>query len=149
MRGAAWTLVGNHAGMEDVLQDAYIKAFSRLESLNDDAAFRSWLYRIVQATSIDYHRSHARTPQVPIEAAEATILHGPDTAIIAIRRSRLRDALARLTDEHRAVVVLVDGIGMEHREVAQFLDIAPGTVASRINRARKQLRTLLTEGEAQ
>ncbi len=141
MRRLAGRLVGA-VTMDDVLQDAYLKAFLRLDSFAGRSAFRTWLYSIVYRTCIDHLRTAGRRCEVELDE-NAVGLATDRMADRIVNRSALRQALADLSPDHAAVVLLVDGEGMKYEEVARVLDLAPGTVASRLNRARRQLRAVL------
>jgi len=151
MRGLAYRLLGSGDAMDDVLQDAYLKAFRSLHT-HDPAIgrFSPWMYRIVHSCAMDHHRRVARRPQIAMEITPAFASVDVDPSTIVARRTALRSALFELPAEQAAVVALVDGEGLSYDEVAETLDISPGTVGSRLNRARAALRqrlTSTTEGE--
>lgn len=147
MRGLAWQLLGDRVAMDDVLQDAYLKAFRSLGGFRQDAAFSSWLYRIVQTTCIDRHRRRARRPQVSLEVVADPRDHAADPATEVARRDALRSALGELPEDQMAAVLLVDAEGLSYAEAAEMLDVAAGTIASRVNRARTKLRMSLETGD--
>lgn len=146
MRGLAWQLLGDQTAMDDVLQDAYLKAFRNLGSFRSEAKFSSWLYRIVQTTCIDTHRRRTRRPQVSLEVVADPRDPAADPAANIARRDELRSALAALPEDQLAAVLLVDAEGHSYAEAAEILDVAAGTIASRVNRARTKLRTSLEPG---
>lgn len=141
MRGVVWRVVESRSEMDDVLQDAYVKAWRALEGFRGDAAFSSWLYRIVYTTAIDHVRATARHRHRRLDDVVEPFTVDP-TAAIADSHV-LRAALAELPPDQLAVVTLVEGQGLSYDDVAQLLDISPGTVGSRLSRARAQLRTSL------
>lgn len=142
MRGVVWRLVQSPTEMDDILQDAYVKAWRGLTNFRGDAAFSSWLYRIVHTTALDHLRSAKRRRVVPLnEAPVASVADSSDSLADSLA---LRDALATLPADQLAVVTLVDGQGRGYDEVAVLLEISPGTVGSRLNRARAALRRQLT-----
>lgn len=138
MRGVVWRVVGSQSAMDDVLQDAYLKAWRAIGSYRGESAFTSWLYSIVYRTAIDWQRSQRRLSVVPNEELPTTA--GVDHAIGIVESSALRDALASLPADQLAVVTLIDGEGRSYDEVAVMLDVSGGTVASRLHRARAALR---------
>jgi len=146
MRGVVWRLVGSPTEMDDILQDAYLKAWRGLESFQGTAAFSSWLYRIVYTTTLDYLKSAARRRVVPLDDASLATVEDSSTALA--ESLALREALATLPADQLAVVTLVDGQGQSYEAVASMLDISPGTVASRLSRARASLRKELTSTNA-
>ena len=145
LRRLAYRLLGDADLMDDVLQDAYIKAFRALPRFRRDAAVGTWLYRVVYNASIDELRRADRRRYVPLDAVGPTRDPSPDPADVATRRSDLVAALDSLPVDMRAAVLLVDAEGMDYQAAADVLGIAVGTVASRLNRARRHLRRALGE----
>lgn len=141
MRGVVWRLVRSRDEMDDILQDAYLKAWRALGTFRGDAAFSSWLYRIVYTTALDHVKAVARRRIVPLDEASAGAV--PDAAARIADADALKHALADLPADQLAVIALVDGQGESYDEVAELLGISPGTVGSRLSRARAQLRTHL------
>ena len=138
MRGVVWRLVQSRTEMDDILQDAYLKAWRGLHDFRGDAAFSSWLYRIVYTTTLDTVKATARRRIVPLDDAIVPSI-GDATTQIADSFA-LQQALAALPEDQLAVVALVDGQGESYEDVAALLGISPGTVGSRLSRARAQLR---------
>ena len=143
MRGVAWRLVSSRAEMDDVLQDAYVKAWRNLDSFRSDAAFSSWLYRIVYNAALDHQKKESRRRIVPLEAASDRLID--DVGDRVIDSLALRNALASLPPDQLAVVTLVDGEGHSYDDVAEMLGVNSGTVGSRLNRARAALRNHLQD----
>lgn len=145
MRGVVWRLVPSVSEMDDILQDAYLKAWRNLDEFRGDAAFSSWLYRIVYTTALDHLKAQRRRRVVPLD--EARGLSVDDATGVLVESDALRTALAELPEDQLAVVALVDGQGASYDDVAAMLGIQPGTVGSRLTRARATLRQkLATEG---
>jgi len=147
MRGLAWQLLKDRHAMDDALQDAYIKAYRQIGSFRADARFSSWLCRVVHNSCMDYHRRRARQPRVSIdEPGQPTAVSPADHASQLASRDALTAALSTLSPDHAAVVALVDGEGLSYDDVSEMLGVAPGTIASRLNRARATLRQALGQG---
>ncbi len=140
MRALAYRLMGSAAAMDDVLQDAYLKTYRSLGTFREDAAFTTWLYAIVYRTCLDALRKRKRSKEVGLHlvADQPTSEMGVESRMADA--SALQTLLSRLSPDHRAAVLLVDGEGLSYEEAAHILDIAPGTVASRLSRARQTLR---------
>lgn len=140
MRALSYRMMGSASAMDDVLQDAYLKAYRSLGTFRSEAAFSTWLYAIVYRTSLDALRKRGRRQEVGLHL----VGEAPSTEANAEQRltdlSAMQSLLAELPPEQRAAVLLVDGEALSYAEAAQILDIAPGTVASRLNRARQTLR---------
>ncbi len=146
MRAVAHRLVGSGPAMDDVLQVAYLKAHRALPGFRADADFATWLHRIVVNTAYDQLRREGRRSEVPLHAApEPTAPHSMEERLAL--GTQLQQALATLSPEFRAAVVLVDGEGLSYAEAADALGIERGTIASRLNRARAQLREQLAAME--
>lgn len=148
MRGLAWQLLKDRHAMDDALQDAYLKAYRQIGSFRAEARFSSWLYRVVHNSCMDQHRRQARQPIISMDEPGTPMPVSPgDHAGQMVNRQALCDALATLSPDQATVVALVDGEGLSYDDVADMLDVAPGTIASRLNRARASLReTLGQEG---
>lgn len=144
MRGLAYRLMADRHRMDDALQEAYLKAFRALPRFRAGSDFGTWLYRITYNACIDELRKRKRTPlstEDPVDPISGS--PGPERVVSAAET--VRQALATLPVDQRVTVVLVDGEGFDHREAAKILGVAPGTVASRLHRARAALRRVLGE----
>ncbi|HVF32616.1 MAG TPA: sigma-70 family RNA polymerase sigma factor [Acidimicrobiales bacterium] len=141
LRGLAYKLLGGDRDrMDDVMQEAYVRAYRSLDRFRGDADLGTWLYRIVSNACMDELRRGRRRPE-PVDTSTwvaATARTGPEGAAAAA--DQVLRALRRLPDDQRLTVVLVDGEGFDHEEAARLLGVAPGTVASRLSRARATLR---------
>jgi len=149
MRGVVWRVAGSANAMDDILQEAYVKAWRNLGGFQHESAFSTWLYAIVYHSAIDWQRK--QRPMTELHDATATA--SPDHATRVVESFALRDALAALSAEHLCVVSLIDGEGRSYDDVAELLGLSAGTVASRLHRARALLRSALGEtnetGDAQ
>ena len=142
MRSLAFRLVADRDGMDDALQEAYLKAYKGLSGFRPGSEFSRWLYRITYNCCIDEIRRRKRNPLSAHEAADhASTRSGPAQAVTTAEV--VRQALSELPAAQRVTVVLVDGEGFDHEAVADILGVAPGTVASRLYRARTKLRRAL------
>jgi RNA polymerase sigma-70 factor (ECF subfamily) len=147
LRALAYRLLGDRAAMDDALQEAYVKAFRTLSAFREEAGLGTWLYQITYRACVDHQRRESRhqsdTPgwSRPDDAAPTA-----DPAATAASRTDLQRALAALPVEQRAAVLLVDAEGLDYDAAASVLGVAPGTVASRLSRARAALRAALAEG---
>lgn len=141
MRGVVWRLAQSRSEMDDILQDAYLKAWRGLADFRGDAAFSSWLYRIVYTTTLDHLKAVARRRIVPY--TEASALSVDDASEQVADSFALAQALGTLPADQLAVISLVDGQGDSYDDVAELLGISPGTVGSRLSRARAHVRKQL------
>ena len=147
---------GHEADAEDLLQEAALRAFNSYGALRDPSAARSWLFTILGRTHLNRVRGARRRAETvatdldepAFEAALAEWRPLPTPADTLESRQlgeQLTRALDDLEPELRAVVVLADVEGFTQREVAGMLELAEGTIASRLFRARRRLRTALAE----
>jgi RNA polymerase sigma-70 factor (ECF subfamily) len=139
LRAFAARLVGV-AGTDDVLQEAYLKAFRALPGFDPAAgSLRAWLFRIVYTTSIDAIRQGGRT----VEARAGSDADGrADDEAIAVRLDLLR-AFERLDLSQRAAVVLVDVIGFDYGSAACVLGVSRTELAARLRAGRDAVRDVL------
>ena len=147
LRALAFRLLGDRDRMDDVLQDAYVKAYRALPGFGGRASVGTWLYRIAYNTCLDELRRSARLVDLPLGELGERRDHRPGVADTVAHRRDLASALAALSPEDRAAVLLVDGRGFDYGEAGEVLGIPQGTVASRLNRARAQLRRALADDQ--
>jgi RNA polymerase sigma-70 factor (ECF subfamily) len=147
-------LIGSAEDAEDVLQDAFVRAFERLDQFHGESSFYTWIYRIAVNVALSGHRRRrvrlSLKPQRMLRArgtAEpADESPDADPALQLERAEReqiVEHALNQLAPEHRAVIVLKDFDGHRYEEISGILHIPVGTVRSRLHRARGELRELL------
>lgn len=146
MRGLAFRMLGSRAAMDDALQDAYLKAFRNIDRFDGSAAFSTWLYTITQRTCLDHIRALNRRPAAPLDQVGEPVAPGPEVGDRLADYEQLQSAILQIPEDQAAAVLLVDGEGLSYVEAAEVLSVAPGTVASRLNRGRTTLRTLLVSG---
>ena len=150
LRALAYRLLGDRAAMDDVLQEAYVKAFRALPGFREDAGLGTWLYQITYRACVDHQRRESRHQTDTTDwSRPETAASSADPAVTAARRTDLQRALAGLSFDQRAAVLLVDAEGLDYDAAAAVLGVAPGTIASRLSRARAALRAALAEGDNQ
>ena len=144
MRRLAFRVLGSQTAMDDALQDAYLKAYRSIGTYSGAAAFSTWLYAVVYRTCLDHLRARSRRREVDLDIVEHALAPGDDDpATNTTEAAALAAALAGLPPDQVAVVLLVDSDGLTYAEAAQVLDVAEGTIASRLNRAHTALRAVL------
>ena len=144
-------LAGNDADALDATQEALIAIVRGLPRFDGRAAFSTWSYRVATNACLDELRRRQRRPMVGLPedgTGEVGRAQGaPARGIEALPdRLAIDAALARLPLEFRAPVVLRDLCDLDYAEIAEVLGIPPGTVRSRIARARGQLAAMLAPG---
>jgi RNA polymerase sigma-70 factor (ECF subfamily) len=131
--------LGDREEAADALQDAMISAFRSSDRFRGDAAVTTWLHRIVVNACLDRLRRRQSRPTVPLADTDPA----PVAAVDSDTALDVRAALARLPDEQRIALILVDVQGYSVSEVAAILRIPEGTVKSRCARGRVRLAALL------
>lgn len=144
-------ILADHQDAQDAVQEAYFRAWRHFESFRGDDV-RPWLLVIVRNASLTLRRRRAgERAATPIIAAEELPAPGdtPESALIrAASQARVRQAIARLEPGFREVLVKREIEGLSYAEIAAALEVPPGTVMSRLARARAQLRRWLTDAGA-
>jgi RNA polymerase sigma-70 factor (ECF subfamily) len=158
-------VLGNPEDAKDVTQEAFLRVYQRLESFRGESSFYTWLYRVAFNLSVDLSRKRYRSRElgfaereqgspldsgVRLETVSESSFSGslvsPNQAYERSELSaRLKQALAELSDEHRAVISMRELEGLSYTEIAEAVGISKGTVMSRLHHARKKLQQLLKE----
>ena len=141
--------VGSTDTAYDIVQDAFVQAYLKLETFERASAFYTWLYRIAFNLAASHRRR--RRPSLSVDEARETLGleptdPGPRPEAPLEQQEQacqVQAALARLSDEHRAILVLREIEGCAYDEIARALDLPLGTIRSRLHRARLQLRDQL------
>jgi RNA polymerase sigma-70 factor, ECF subfamily len=164
LQGVARRLAGNDTDAEDLVANAVARAWQARDSLEDEAAFRAWIFRILHNIFVSEWRRARAGPQFEaLDEAEEDCesafslfdqMHQPFLLWFSnpereflnkLLREDLERALARLPEDHRVVVLLADLEEFSYAEIASALHIPVGTVRSRLARARGALQKLLWE----
>ncbi|MGU3470034.1 RNA polymerase sigma factor [Paenibacillus sp. D51F] len=140
----AYYILGNEQDALDASQEALIRIYTKITSYEEKAQFKTWVQRIVTNICIDKFR---RTkPVVSIEEHDMVFREKQDVeeeVLSAYAAKDIREAIDKLPDHHRAVVVLRYLQDFSYNEIADSLDLPLNTVKSYLYRARQQLQTLL------
>jgi len=144
---AHW-LTQNREEAEDLVQETFMKALRGFSSFQPGTNFRAWLYRILRNTFLTSRTGLQATMTSPIETEEDLVVASGDTpeTILLGRADQqmVQTAIAALPVPFREIVLLCEVEEMSYQEIAETLGIPIGTVMSRLSRARKALRELLT-----
>jgi RNA polymerase sigma-70 factor (ECF subfamily) len=137
---------------EDLTQDAFVQAFTKLHTFQQQSAFYTWLYRIAFNLALGRKRRRRRIEVSVEQAREITGVEPVDEGDAPGERlertervAQVREALNAMSEEHRAILVLREMEGCCYETIAEILDLPVGTVRSRLHRARLQLRDQLQE----
>jgi len=157
--GMIYNMVHNEQDAWDLAQDSFLKAWKSIKRFRGQSAFYTWIYRIVMNVTIDWLRKK-HVQGTGAEFDDATQLREVDPASKTIpkaealpyetmergeMRARIDQAIAQLSPEQRAVILMKEIEGMQYHEIAEALGCSIGTVMSRLFYARKKLQTLLKD----
>jgi RNA polymerase sigma-70 factor (ECF subfamily) len=141
----------------DIAQETFVRVHKYLPSFKGDSSFFTWTYRIATNLCLDAQRKRGRTERVDVsEGDEAEIeaamdppshaLAGPQLqALNGELKGKIDEALAGLSENHRAILLLREVDGLSYEELAKVLDIRKGTVMSRLFHARLKMQNKLRE----
>ena len=144
----ALRMCGNEADADEVAQEAFLSAWKALPNFRGDSRFSTWLYQLTSHAAIDLMRREKRQ----ITAEDITEVSAPDPgpspqqqAERSETRQAVRDAMGQLSPEYRQIVVLRFLQELSYEEIGAVLKLPPGTVKSRLNRAKSQLKDILSK----
>jgi RNA polymerase sigma-70 factor (ECF subfamily) len=144
-RRLAWRLLGgDQDAAEDVVQDAFVKAYRALDRFREDASLETWFYRILVNQAHKHRRWRAVRQRWSAVWDEEQAVAPPGAGDPALQR-RITQALAKLTRRQREAFVLVHFEGFTVRETGDLLGAPEGTVKSHLQRALKALRIELAD----
>jgi RNA polymerase sigma-70 factor, ECF subfamily len=152
--GYAMVLSRNSAEAEDLVQETCLRALRSIDGLRDDGSVKSWLFTILRNIWLNQLRQRRTAPEhVELDADEQGLLEPADTApdphtgyVNMVEREQVQAAIQQLPQEFREIIILREYEELSYQEIAALLNCPPGTVMSRLARARSRLRTLLSHG---
>jgi RNA polymerase sigma-70 factor (ECF subfamily) len=146
----AYGFTRDRALADDLAQEIFIKAYLSLPKFKARSGFGTWLYRVAVNHIKDYLRKNKkRLKEVSLHEAgdrvQASADAGPEElSLQEQRREMIQAALNRLPEKHRIILTLRDIDGLSYEDISRILKLSPGTVDSRLHRARRKLRERLT-----
>lgn len=144
----------NPVEIEDVVQETFLKAFSRLDTFQHQSSFYTWIYRIATNTILDFLKRRGRSPVQSVEDPELAVSPAsPGPRIVAPDAQMEREEIARIThgvlasmpEIFRTVLVMREFDEMAYQDIADVLGISIGTVESRLFRARARFKEKLLQ----
>ena len=135
-------ILGDHEDAADATQEAFVRAYRKLDTFQGQSAFRTWLLRLTVNVSLN-ERTRRRST-APLDDERAAPGAGADTIAQAEASAQIHQALQRLPANHRAAVVLRDLEGLSYAEVATALAVPEGTAKGWAHRGRERLKDILT-----
>lgn len=157
--GMIYNMVHNEQDAWDLAQDSFVKAWKSIARFRGKSSFYTWVYRIVMNVTIDWLRKK-QIKGTGAEFDDTVQLREIDPASKTVPRAealphermergevraRIEQAIAQLSPEHRAVVLMKETEGLQYHEIAEAVGCSIGTVMSRLFYARKKLQTLLKD----
>lgn len=148
----ALILTQNHAEAEDLVQETYLRAITAMERLRPDSNVKAWLFTILRNVWLNQLRKRRNGPQMVQPELESSAVDnmsdpGKDSYEIyasKMEQRRVRAAMQELSPESREIILLREFEELSYQEIASLLQCPPGTVMSRLARARSKLRMLLS-----
>ncbi|WP_430593130.1 RNA polymerase sigma factor [Humidisolicoccus flavus] len=146
MRAYARRLTGSGADADDVVQDAFITAWNSLDNIQDPAAAKAWLMRIVSRKSIDRIRARRQESDISDWDAPAGSRADPEhQAVVRSQLSAVAEVLTHLPEVQRQCWILKEVGGYSYQEIADELDVPAATVRGALARARQALLSGMEE----
>jgi RNA polymerase sigma-70 factor (ECF subfamily) len=150
-------MTSNHEDANDLAQDSFLKAYQALKSFKGGSSFYTWLYRIAVNKTINFLKQRKNRQHLSLNDLDFNAEHDPDLVALVSEKTprrdagltelqqKLNEALLKLSEPHRLVVVLHDVQGLSHEEIAKVMECNIGTVRSRLFYARQQLQAMLAD----
>lgn len=137
-RKTAYPLLPPHL-VDDAVQEAYLVVFQKIGLLRDPRAFQAWLCRIVLHVCYALQKKNPATSEFEDQAESADPTEQVTTQMV------MRDALAKLSEDSRNVLIMREFLGLDYEEISYALKLPIGTVRSRLHYGRKKLANLMSD----
>lgn len=146
----AFRFTGDRESANDLVQETYLKAFRFFDKFERGTNCKAWLFRILKNSFINDYRKKSQEPgkvdyddienfYESIKSSEIKTSHAIEDSFSSLLDDELTEAIKRLPEDFRTIILLSDIEGLTYEEIADFLDCPIGTVRSRLHRARKML----------
>ncbi len=139
-----YRVLGNREDAKDASQEAFLRAYRKLDTFQGRSTFKTWMLRLAMNVSLN-QRSRRELPRADVDTAES--ISGPEAPEAELMKSeaaaQVHEALQLVPPNHRAAVVLRDLEGLTYQETAESLGIPEGTAKSWVHRGRERLKELL------
>ncbi len=147
----------NHEDASDLTQESFIKAFQAIRNFKGDSSFFTWVYRIAVNKTINFLKQKKNRNHYSLDDIDCNAERDPDLVSLISHKTprrdlnlselqeKLNEAMQKLSEDHRLVIVLHDIQGLPHEEISKIMDCNVGTVRSRLYYARQQMQALLAD----
>lgn len=140
MYRVAWRLTGNSGDADDLVQESYIQAWQKIDSLRDPDRMRSWMFAILRN---QFLKSVRKKKPVASPEMESVVDHRSEESELEENVDVVQQAIKQLDEDQRMPILLVSMEGLSVDEASEILQIPRGTVLSRMHRGRQKLKELL------
>ncbi len=142
----AYRLAGGDQDLaQDFTQEAFVRAFDRLQAFQGRSAFATWLHAITVSVSLNGLRKLKRHRQREADLDEAALVYHNGREAEPDLKTKLRNAIAALPERYKTVFLMYDVEGYTHEEIGNVLGLPVGTSKARLSRAREKLREALAD----
>ncbi len=141
MYNTSLRIIGNRTDAEDIMQEAFLDAFSKIDTFNEDSSFGAWLKRIVINRSIDAMKKSKTYNEITENETKVSkqVYDEDPVEILSWKVESIRQAIDRLPDRYKIILSLYLLEGYDHEEISQILDMKHGAVRTKYSRARQKL----------
>ena len=148
MYNTSLRIVQDTAEAEDVMQEAFLSAFNKLNTWSEEVEFGSWLKKIVINKSLDYLKKR----KMKLSEIEDKYTEVSDNDVDKIENAQvkiklIKDAVKELPEKYRTILVMYLFEGYDHNEISSILDIKPATARSQYSRAKEKLQVLINKNK--
>ena len=140
MYRVAWRLTRNSGDAEDLVQECYVQAWQKIDSLRDQTRMRSWMFAILRN---QFLKSVRKKKPITSPEVESVVDHRSDESATDEKIDVVQNAIEQLPEDQRLPILLVSMEGLSAEEASEILGIPRGTVLSRMHRGRQKLKEIL------
>ncbi len=158
MYGVIYNMTLNHSDAADLTQETFVKAFRSISKFKRKSSFFTWLYRIGVNLTLTFLKRKRNRKFFSFEQffgdslnegqkgeLASNEINSAKSTMLNELHEKLNEALSRLSDKHRTIVILYEIDGLSHKEISQIMKCTEGTVRSRLHYAKIQLQSMLSE----
>ena len=158
MYGVIYNMTLNHSDAADLTQETFVKAFRSISKFKRKSSFFTWLYRIGVNLTLTFLKKKSNrkffsfdqffgesTPDGTSRQIASKEITSAKSTLLNELHEKLNEALTKLSDKHRTIVILYEIDGLSHKEISQIMKCTEGTVRSRLHYAKLQLQSMLSD----